>query len=48
LLIVIHNANDQTLRLDNLKLEYITPSRTHIDATPAKTPYFRKYQAAQD
>jgi len=39
-LIVIQNASDQTLRLDNLKLEYITPSRTHIDPTPAKdVPY---------
>src|SRR5258708_30004623 len=39
-LIVIQNANDQTLRLDSLKLEYITPSRTHIEATPAKdVPY---------
>src|SRR6266852_3718736 len=39
-LVVIHNESDQTLRLDNLKLEYITPSRTHIDATPAKdVPY---------
>jgi len=40
LLIVIHNESDQTLRLDDLKLEYITPSRTHIDPTPAKdVPY---------
>jgi len=40
LLIVVHNESDQTLRLDNLKLEYITPSRTHIDATAAKdVPY---------
>src|SRR6185436_6915171 len=39
-LIVIHNESDQTLRLDSLKLEYITPSRTHIDPTPAKdVPY---------
>src|SRR5262245_16388495 len=39
-LIVIQNASDQTLRLDGLKLEYITPSRTHIDPTPAKdVPY---------
>jgi len=39
-LIVIHNESDQALRLDNLKLEYITPSRTHIDPTPAKdVPY---------
>ena len=39
-LIVIHNESDQTLRLDSLRLEYITPSRTHIDPTPAKdVPY---------
>src|SRR2546421_6416579 len=39
-LVVIHNESDQTLRLDSLKLEYITPSRTHIDPTPAKdVPY---------
>src|SRR6266516_4905718 len=40
LLLVIHNGGDQTLRLDDLKLEYITPSRTHIDPTAAKdVPY---------
>src|SRR2546426_8024543 len=40
LLIVIQNDGDQTLRLDNIKLEYITPGRTRIDATPAKdVPY---------
>src|SRR5258708_14065070 len=40
LLLVILNDSDQSLRLDNLKLEYITPGRTHIDATSAKdVPY---------
>jgi hypothetical protein len=40
LLLVIHNEGNQTLRLDNLKLEYITPGRTHIDPTPARdVPY---------
>src|SRR6185436_20632686 len=34
------NESDQTLRLDSLRLEYITPSRTNIDPTPAKdVPY---------
>jgi hypothetical protein len=40
LLLVIRNDGDQTLRLDSLKIEYITPGRTHIDSTPAKdVPY---------
>jgi len=40
LLVVIQNDGTQTVTLDNLKLEYITPSRTHIDPTPARdVPY---------
>src|SRR5258708_5771558 len=40
LLVVIQNDSKQALRLDGLKIEYITPGGTHIDATPAKdVPY---------
>src|SRR3954463_8708048 len=40
LLIVIQNDSKQALRLDGLRIEYITPGGTHIDATAAKdVPY---------
>src|SRR5438067_2371250 len=40
ILVVIQNDGNQTLRLDNLKVEYITPGRTTVEATPAKNvPY---------
>src|SRR5204863_8869794 len=40
LLLVIQNEGNQTLSLDRLKLEYITPGRTHIDPTAARdVPY---------
>jgi hypothetical protein len=40
LLVVIQNDSKETLRLDNIQIEYITPSGTHIEATPAKdVPY---------
>src|SRR5713226_10409163 len=34
LLVVIQNDGNQTLRLDTMKIEYITPDRAHLDATP--------------
>jgi hypothetical protein len=40
LLVVIRNDSKETLRIDNIQVEYITPGGTHIDATPAKdVPY---------
>src|SRR5262245_15715889 len=40
LLVVIRNDGKQALRLDGIKLEYITPARTRIDPTDAKdVPY---------
>jgi hypothetical protein len=40
LLIVIQNDSDQALRLDAMKLEYVTPDHGKIEATPAKdVPY---------
>jgi hypothetical protein len=40
LLIVIQNDGSQTLRLDSMRVEYLTPDGRHIDATPAKdVPY---------
>jgi hypothetical protein len=40
LLLVIHNEGGQTIKLDSLKLEYITSGRTHIEPTAAKdVPY---------
>lgn len=34
-LVVIQNDGEQTLRLDNLTVEYIGPTRNHVEATPA-------------
>ena len=40
LLVVIQNDGKQAIRLDGIKIEYITPGGTHIGATPAKdVPY---------
>jgi hypothetical protein len=40
LLIVIQNDGNQTLRLDSMRVEYVTSDRRHVDATPAKdVPY---------
>ena len=36
LLLVIHNEGGQTIKLDSLKLEYITSGRTHIEPTAAR------------
>jgi hypothetical protein len=39
-LIVIQNDTGQTLRLESLRVEYVTPDRSRIEATPAKDlPY---------
>src|SRR5579863_4458479 len=39
-LIVIRNDGAQTLRLDTMRVEYVTSDRNHVDATPAKdVPY---------
>jgi hypothetical protein len=35
-LVVIQNDTDKTIRLSGLKLEYLGPSREHVEATPAK------------
>ena len=34
-LVVIDNASGQTLRLHNLKAEYLRPDRSRVEATPA-------------
>src|SRR5438445_11074792 len=40
LLVVIQNDSKQALRLDGLRIEFITPGGTHIEATPSKdVPY---------
>jgi hypothetical protein len=39
-LIVIQNDSKQTLRLESMRVEFVTSDRTHVDATPAKdVPY---------
>jgi hypothetical protein len=39
-LVIIQNDGAQTLRLDTMRVEYVTSDRNHIDATPAKdVPY---------
>jgi len=41
-LVVIQNDTGQALRLDAMRVEYVTSDRTHMDATPAKdVPYLR-------
>jgi hypothetical protein len=39
-LVVIQNDGNQALRLENLKVEYVGPSREHVDATPANEVRF--------
>src|SRR5260370_2701241 len=40
LLVVIKNDGKQSIRLDDIKIEYITPGGTHIDANSANdVPY---------
>jgi hypothetical protein len=34
-LVIIQNAGNQAIRLENLKVEYVSPTRNHMDATPA-------------
>lgn len=34
-LVVIQNTGNQAIRLENLKVEYVSPTRNHMDATPA-------------
>src|SRR5450631_1867124 len=39
-LVVIQNDSGKTLRLDTMRVEYVTSDRSHVDATPAKdVPY---------
>jgi hypothetical protein len=39
-LVVIQNDSGQALRLDAMRVEYVTSDRTHVDSTPAKdVPY---------
>src|SRR5579863_2975199 len=39
-LVVIQNDSGQTLRLDAMRVEYVTSDRSHVDATAAKdVPY---------
>lgn len=41
-LVVIQNDTGQALRLDAMRVEYVTADRAHMDATPAKdVPYLR-------
>ena len=35
-LVVMRNSGDQTLTLEEMRVEYITPSRQKIEATPAR------------
>jgi len=35
-LVVIQNDADKTIRLSNMKVEFLGPNREHIEATPAK------------
>jgi hypothetical protein len=40
MLVVIQNDGNQALRLENLKVEYISPDRSKIEATPSRdVPY---------
>jgi hypothetical protein len=40
LLIVMQNDGSKTLRLESMRVEYVTADRKHVDATPAKdVPY---------
>jgi hypothetical protein len=39
-LLIIQNDSGKTIKLDTMELEYITPERSHVEATPAKdVPY---------
>ncbi len=35
-LVAMQNDSDSTIRLDNLRVEYVGPNGTHVEATPAK------------
>lgn len=40
LLVVIQNDSHQSLRLDGIRVEYVAPDRSHVEATPARdVPY---------
>ncbi len=40
LLIVIRNGSSQTIRLESMRIEYVTSDRAHVDATAARdVPY---------
>lgn len=34
-LVLIHNGTDQTLALEHMRVDYITPDRQRVEATPA-------------
>src|SRR5689334_7743546 len=34
-LVVIQNDSDQTIRLEQMKVDYVAPDGSHVDATPA-------------
>ena len=41
-LVILQNDGDQTLTLEGMRLEYILPTRQHLEATPAReVPYTR-------
>jgi hypothetical protein len=41
-LVVIQNDSDKAIRLDRIKVEYVSPNREHVDATPAKDVRYLK------
>lgn len=40
LLVVIRNGSDQAMRVDTMRVEYVSPDHRRIDATPAKDVRF--------
>jgi hypothetical protein len=39
-LVVIQNDGNEAIRVENLKVEYVGPSRNHVEATPASDVRF--------
>ncbi len=42
ILVVIENASDRTLNLENIRVEYVGPNRNHVVATPAEDVKYLK------
>ena len=47
MLIVIQNDGSQSIQLENIRVEYMTPDRKHVEATPAKFNEVAKFEAIE-